>query len=162
MQGSADEWFEECYAEHADSIFRFAYAKVSDREVALDLAQESFMRLWDQVRDGAAMEHPRAFLFTVVRNLVIDHYRKKKTASLDAMVEDGREFAGNAASPETDAAYHEALGAILALEEPYRDVVYLRYVEEIPPREVAEVLGESVNAVSIRITRGMKKLRETL
>jgi RNA polymerase sigma-70 factor (ECF subfamily) len=45
------------------------------------------------------------------------------------------------------------------IDEEYRDVVYMRYIEGLQPREIAEVLNESVNVISVRIHRGLKKLK---
>lgn len=155
---NASAWFDECYEEYADALFRFCFVKTSNRDIALDLSQEIFIRLWDQLVEGKAIENPRAFLYTVARNLVIDYYRKKKSDSLDALDEAGRQFEAGDSSSVT-AEYREALAAINRLPEPYREVVHLRYVEDLPPREIALILGESVNTVSVRITRGMQELR---
>lgn len=158
---TVDDWFNECYDCYADSIFRFCLVKVSNRDVALDLTQETFTRLWDMIRTDKDISHPRALLFTIARNAITDHYRKKKTDSLEAVMAAGTEPAA-AASAETDADYALARDAIQELDEPYREAVYLRYVEELPPREIARATGEPVNVISIRITRGMKKLRAAL
>ena len=158
---TVDDWFNECYECYADSIFRFCLVKTSSREVALDLAQETFTRLWDMIRDNKEIEHPRALLYTIARNAITDYYRKKKSDSLESLVDTGHEPSVPARA-ETDAEYEHVLSAIQKLEEPYKEVVYLRYVEELPPRDIAIALGEPVNVISIRITRGMKKLRAAL
>lgn len=158
---NVEKWFNECYDAYADSIFRFCLVKVSNRELALDLSQEAFTRLWDMLRAGKEVEQPRALLFTIARNAITDYYRKKKEDSLDAMSETGFE-PEEAATAEVHAEYTEALSTINELEEPFREAVYLRYVEELPPREIARITKNPVNVVSIRITRGMKQLREVL
>ncbi len=53
-------------------------------------------------------------------------------------------------------------GAMKSLEPIYREVVYLRYVEELTPKEIAEILGETANVISVRINRGVGLLREKL
>lgn len=157
----AEQLFQICYGEYADALFRFCVMKTSNREVALDLSQETFVRFWGELRAKRHIEKPRAFLYTIARNLVIDHYRRKKTGSLDALEEHSGEF-GEAPRSEEASAYREALGAIGTLPPEYRDAVFLRYVEEMKPREIAEITGEPVNVISIRITRGMKELRSRL
>ena len=155
-------WFLECYETYADGVFRFCLMKTSDRDVALDLSQEAFTKLWDHVRSGKDVKYPKALLFTITRNLVIDYYRKKKEVSLDERIEAGIEPAARDATTETEASYEEALAAIRSLEEPYQEAVYLRYVEELNRRDIAAVTGEKPNVVSIRFTRGMKMLREKM
>lgn len=158
---SVDMWFAECYETYADGVFRFCLVKTSSREVALDLSQEAFTKLWDHVRDGKPVQNVKALLFTIARNLIIDYYRKKKEESLDHYMDAGFE-PSTEADLETSASYKEALAAIQSLEEPYQEAVYLRYVEELQPRDIARVTGEKPNVVSIRITRGMKMLREKM
>ena len=52
------------------------------------------------------------------------------------------------------------LDKLADLPTDYKEVVYLRFVEDLKPQEIAEVLGESANAISVRINRGLEKLRE--
>lgn len=161
QKAKAEQQFQGWYEEFSDPLFRFCFSKTSNRETALDLTQETFARLWDEVVKGKDIAHPRALLYTIARNLITDHYRKKKSDSLDTLLEAGAEF-GLPARAEVDVAYSEALHAINELDEVYREAVYLRYVEELPPREIADITGESVNVISVRITRGMQQLREHL
>ena len=121
-----------------------------------------FTKLWDHVRDGQQeVGNARALIFTIARNSITDYYRKKKTDSLEPLLEIGIEPESDD-NPSHNAEYAEALAAIKHLDEPYQEAVYLRYVEELPPRDIARITGEKVNTVSIRITRGMKQLREQL
>lgn len=159
---SKKDEFTDIYRDFSDSIFRFCYFRTSDREQALDLVQESFVRLWNELALGKAIENPRAFLFAVARNLIIDYYRKAKTLSLDALAENDE---NSYRLPKDMNAFVNAearylIEKIQDLDPPFRQVIYLRYVEEMMPKEIAEITGESVNAVSIRITRGMEKLRK--
>lgn len=79
--------FTQAYEEHADALFRHCYFRVSNRERALELTQEAFMKTWDSVAQGKEINNYRAFLFRVLNNLIIDEYRKKKSTSLDALLE---------------------------------------------------------------------------
>lgn len=151
-----------CYESTADSLLRHAYYKVSDREVAKDIVQESFMRTWDHLAKGKSIENMKAFVFHIANNLVIDYYRKKKTLSLDALAEDGfephHEDDAIIVSVETE----QVFKMVEKLEEPYREVIKLRYVSGLSLPEIAAVVQESENAVSVRIHRAIKKLEEKL
>lgn len=156
------------YANESDAIFRFCFFRTSDKEVALDLTQDTFVRFWDVLSRGEQkIENERAFLFTIARNLITDWYRKKKTLSLDALAEkadsDVELFMLDTAPREDIELQHEArylLERLQELEPLYQQVVYLRYVEDLKPKEIAEILGESVNSISVRIHRGIKQLRK--
>ncbi|KKU77422.1 MAG: RNA polymerase, sigma-24 subunit, ECF subfamily [Parcubacteria group bacterium GW2011_GWA2_47_64] len=159
--------FERIYQDTADMLFRFCFVKVSDREVALDLTQEAFTRLYETMQIGKVIDHPRAWLFKISRNLVIDWYRKKKPISLEQMMEQG----GEAIEPaDKDGREHielssEAKLVIKAFEklgEEFREVLYLRYVEDLEPKEIARMLGLTANLVSVRISRGMEELRKIM
>jgi RNA polymerase sigma-70 factor (ECF subfamily) len=146
-----------------DAIFRFCALKVSTREVAQDITQEVFMRYWQSLRKGEALQNERAFLYTIARHLVIDWYRKKKDSSLDVLTEAGIDFAGDNSKSITDQAeVQEVLAVIQKLEEGDREVLLLRFVEGFSPKEIAEVLEESANVVSVRIHRALKKVQELI
>ncbi len=151
-----------------DAIFRFCLFKVSNRDVAQDLTQETFMRFWQTLRTGEdsseqKLKNDRAYLYTIARNLVIDWYRKRKDASLDTIRDTGIDFEGSGASEITDhASTQEILSLIRTLEEGDQEVLLLRYVEGYGPQEIAKLLNESANVVSVRIHRAVKKLQEQL
>ncbi|MFZ3043808.1 MAG: sigma-70 family RNA polymerase sigma factor [Minisyncoccia bacterium] len=163
--------FIELYNGESDSIFRFCLLRTSDREVALDLMQDTFISFWEVLSKGRGriqegkIQNERAFLFTIARNRIIDWYRKKKTLSLDSLAEDtgGDVDVFMEAAPQGDIELaHEAkflLEKLKELDPQYQQVVYLRFVEELKPKEIADILGESVNAISVRIHRGIAQLR---
>ncbi|MDB5259090.1 MAG: polymerase sigma-70 factor, subfamily [Candidatus Taylorbacteria bacterium] len=166
MNSSLEKAFIDLYAKEADAVFRFCLMRTSNRDVARDLTQEAFTKIWTSMQDGIDIQNMRAFVFKVSRNLLIDWYRKKKPSSLDAMadedihgeialVEDGAEMAA-----EMSAEARFLIAKIGELEPAYQQVVYLRFVEDLKPQEIADALGESVNVISVRITRGIEKLRQ--
>ena len=82
----------ECYENHSDSLFRYCLYKTSDREKALDLTQDAFMKTWEYIEEGNQVKNLKSLLFTIANNLIIDFYRKKKTLSLDNIIEGGVDF----------------------------------------------------------------------
>ncbi len=164
---SVAEVFGEVYERESDAIFRFCLLRTSDREVALDFTQDTFMRFWNSLMLGKEINNYRTFLFTIARNIVIDYYRKKKAYSLETMMEnaaEGRSSFTLAAldNVETNAEADFLIRKIRELPEPYSNAVYLRCVEELKPREISEILGESANVISVRISRGLEQLRSLL
>lgn len=157
---TVQEEFMAAYEEFADAIFRFCILKVSNREQALDIMQDTFTKTWEYASAGNKIENWKAFLYRAANNLVIDYYRKKKTSSLDEMEETvGFIPTADTMSAEKEADVIRAHRKILALPEEYRSCVQLRFVDGLQPQEIADVLGLSVNVVSVRIHRGMEKLR---
>lgn len=160
------------FENHADQLFRHASFRISDRERAKDLVQDAFMKTWDYLGKGNKVEDYRSFLYRTLNNLIIDEYRKRSHDSLDALLEsdtvtegafpdlivDGRE--------EIEISIDAAAAGKLISEMPehYRTVVVMRFMDGLSPREIADAVGDNVNAVSVRIHRGiawLKKRAET-
>ncbi|MDB5190386.1 MAG: polymerase sigma factor, sigma-70 family [Parcubacteria group bacterium] len=160
-QESLKAEFLEAYEQYADELYRFCFFKVSDTERAEDIVQDTFTRFWQTLRKGDTIENPRALLFMIARNRVIDWYRKKKESSLDVLQEAGMDVLGNTAKDvEQSAEIAEVLAAVHTLDEPSREVILLRFVEGWTPQEIAASRGESANAVSVRLNRAIKKVQD--
>lgn len=157
------EQFLKFYDKFADSIFRHCYFRLSDREKARDLVQETFMKAWKYMADGGQVDNFRAFLYKVANNLIVDEYRKKKTESLDELQEQGFDVIDEKSRSAIELAEAERiLKVINELEPIYREVITLRFVEDLTPKEIAQIVNESENVVSVRIHRGVKKLKELI
>ncbi len=149
------------YDQFANPIFRHCYFRVSSREIAEDLTQETFMRIWNYLREGKIVNNPRAFLYRIAGNLVIDYYRKKKEVSLEALSEEGLNPVGDDASSIVNyAAGQHMLSLVAKMEPAYREILILRYVDGLPLSEIAAIVEETENAVSVRIHRAIAKLKK--
>ena len=154
--------FSQIYEEHADSIFRFAIYKLSDREKAKDVVQESFVKMWEYMSTGSDVQNPRALIFRIASNAIIDSYRRKKDLSLDFLTDEGydpadHDQAGRIVDKSEGAL---ALALVNKLDPQYRDVLLLRFVDGLPVQEIAEMLDERENTVSVRLHRGIKELKD--
>jgi RNA polymerase sigma-70 factor (ECF subfamily) len=164
--------FSDAYERHSDELFRHCRLRLSDRERALELTQECFLKTWEYIERGEQIENFRPFLYRTLRNLIIDEYRRKKSYSLESMLENSDETSVETLMPADESNTLEAavgrfegkraLNALEELPDPYREVIALRYVEALTPKEIADIVGENENAVSVRIHRGLKKLRTLL
>jgi RNA polymerase sigma-70 factor (ECF subfamily) len=170
--GIMKKHFANLYDAQSDSVFRYTLMRVSDRESALDITQEAFMKYWDALSKGTGIREPRAFLFTTVRHLIIDWYRKKKPVSLEDITEGSTDGDDDSIMPLVDPASENFMDLELSaearfliekirdLEPTYQQAVYLRFVEGLSPKEIAEILHISVSAASVRVHRGIEKLRQ--
>ena len=157
------EQFMTVYDQYADAIFRFCQMKVSSRETAQDISQEVFTRYWQQLRLQKEIQNGRALLYSIARNLVIDWYRKKKEQSLDTLTLAGFDFGSDDhLTTVIKSEVKEVLAVLQELDEPTREVITLRFVDGFLPKEIAELTGEPANTVSVRITRGLQKIRDHL
>lgn len=167
---SQEERFLKAFDEYSDALFRHASLRVSDREKAVDIVHDTFAKVWSYVRKGHEVEQFRPFLYKVLNNLIIDEYRKVKEASLDALFE--IEGVDEGSFDELSESTAEALAATLdgkkafevleELPDVYREVIVLRFVDELGPKEISELIEENENVVSVRLFRGLKMLREKI
>lgn len=161
---SDKEIFLQAFDSHSDAIFRFCLFKTSNKELAEDLTQEVFMRYWQALRVGKEMSNTKSFLYTIARNAIIDWYRKKKSTSLDTLQESGFEPADSARTEnvQKSAEYSEILSAIDGMDESDQEVLILRFVEGLDPKDIAEILNETANVISVRINRAQERVRKQL
>ncbi len=165
MEKNITETFKKIYENESDTIFRFCLTRVSNREQALDLTQETFLRFWKSLQEDEKILNERAFLFTVAKHLIIDWYRKKKSISLEGMKGDDEEpfdllDKKTISEIEVGAEGRFLLSKISELPPSYKDAVYLRFVEDLSPKEICKILEISENACSVRINRGLEELRK--
>lgn len=165
---SHEERFLAAYDEYGDALFRHAQLRVSDRERAIDLVHDTFTKVWSYVRSGHEIEQFRPFLYKVLNNLIIDSYRKKRERSLDALFE--KEGIDEGSFDELSESTVESLAATLdgkrafalldSLSDEYREVIILRFVDGLGPKEISELIEESENVISVRLHRGLAQLRK--
>jgi len=159
----AEQQFTEVYEKYADAIFRYCYYRVFDREKAKDYMQEAYTRTWKYISEGHEVENMRAFIYRTANNLIIDESRKKKSTSLDYMMEKGYTPSNDPRGKTQDYfTGQEILSIIKSLDEKYRDVILLKYVEDLSTKEIAEILNETENNVYVRMNRGFQKVKEIL
>ncbi|HYC83343.1 MAG TPA: RNA polymerase sigma factor [Candidatus Paceibacterota bacterium] len=156
--------FIEAYDAYADAMLRYCYFKISDRHRAEELTEEAFMKAWQYLVKGEDVENMRAFLYRILNNLIIDEYRRKRTSSLDDLEAEGFELSDARAHTdiEEQVEINRLLGIIDQLDGKYREVVILRYVDDLGVREIAEILGEAENTISVRINRAIKQLKKLM
>lgn len=149
-------------------LFRYLLYLTSSRERAEDFFQETWIRVLERGHQYDGKNKFEAWLFRIARNLVIDWQRQKKMLSLDSLTdpEEGApmEFAAeNQPSPlhlvltaETQSGVHASLDRIPAV---YREVLVLRFQEELGLEEIAGVLAAPLSTVKSRLYRGLESLR---
>ena len=152
------------YEEHSDALFRHCLLRVRDRETARDIVQEAYSRAWLYISEGKEVEYMRAFLYRIANNLIVDGARKKKSSSLDAMMEDdGFEAVDESVKPAEEVPQaREAMQMLASLDELYRTAITMRYIDGMSPKEIAKALDVSENVVSVRIHRGIEKLQKMM
>ena len=148
-------------------LFRFLLRMVREQAAAEDLFQLTWIRVMEKISSYNSQRRFDAWLFSVARNLAIDHLRRKTGFSLDA-AEDGRESPADRLQAEGADPLEQVLeferGAILAgamqkLPAIHREVLTLRFEEGMRLEEIADVAGVPVSTVKSRLHRALEGLR---
>ncbi|MGB6691937.1 MAG: sigma-70 family RNA polymerase sigma factor [Terracidiphilus sp.] len=165
---------DELIVRYQHRLLRYLLYLTSNRELAEDLFQEVWMRVL--VRGGQFNGQARfdTWLFTIARNLVIDHRRKKTLSSLDELFEvgseDDRPMSFEVADGEptpfdrfSNLEDRERIAAaLMTLDTLYREVLVLRFHEELSLDEIAKVTRAPLSTVKSRLYRGLAAIRPAL
>jgi RNA polymerase sigma-70 factor (ECF subfamily) len=163
-----EQAFIEAYDQYSVSILRHIYFRVDKKSVAEDLLSETFMKTWESVRQGNEIRNYKAFLYRVAHNLIIDYYRSRtEMLSIDdedevvlpigPMVEEGL------VKQLDDGLTMDKVKRCLAnLLPDYREVITLRYIDDLSIREIQEITGKTSANIYVIIHRGLKELKKQL
>jgi len=159
MGQSNQEIFVQAYTDHEKSLLRRSFFKISNKALADDLVQTTFLKTWEYLVKNGRIDSMKAFLFHALNNLIIDEYRKQKPVSLDVLTDGGFQVALD----DSDRMFNildgkTAIILIPLLTDKYRDVVSMRYLDDMPLKEIAELTKQSKNTVAVQIHRGVEKL----
>lgn len=158
------EAFGKIYQLYYRKIFRYCSFNVEDREAAQDICQETFVKAWKSLKNFQISKPNwsiQAFLFKIARNLIIDRSRAKKEVSLA----DNEEIEGKIDLYEDLDRKNNAIRikkALSKLEEIERQIIILRFFEEMDSKEVANILSINDGALRVRQSRILQKLKDIM
>jgi RNA polymerase sigma-70 factor, ECF subfamily len=149
-------------------LVRYLIYLLGRRDEVDDLIQETWLRVLERGGSYNGRSRFEPWLFTIARNLTIDHMRKRRSLSLDSNDDDTADLspASNAPSPFALAARSEdsqrLAQSLQTLDFVYREALLLRFQEDLSLQEIATVVGAPVSTVASRIYRGLATLRAQL
>lgn len=134
----------------------FLLQRVSDRQVAEDLLQETFLRIHKKLDDIEDEQRMTAWVFQIARNLVTDHYRSKAHAILATVTED-IEIPTREEENLNEQVEVWLTTMIAQLPDSYRQAVEMYELEGMPQQQIADNLGISLSGAKSRVQRGREK-----
>ncbi|MDA3815045.1 MAG: sigma-70 family RNA polymerase sigma factor [Patescibacteria group bacterium] len=161
--------FEKIYKENVDKIFRFTYLKVNSKDEAEDITSVVFTRFWKKIEkqekhDDKNIKNPKAFLYTIARNLIIDHYRERKEdKDVDiekVTIEDEKINIEEDVSIKQE--IEQVKEALDNVNKDYQDIIIWYYINELTIPEIAELLNKPEANIRVLIHRGMESLKKQL
>lgn len=154
---SATADFADVFAAHHAEALRLAYLLAGDRHRAEDIVADAFVKLYKRW-DRGGIDNPRAYLRRTVVNEVNSKFRRLALERREAAKRSGDDR--GARTTEDQLADSDVIAtALAALPQRQRTAVVLRYFNDLPEREVADVMGISVGTVKSTVSRGLERMR---
>jgi RNA polymerase sigma-70 factor (ECF subfamily) len=169
LKNKDKESFIKCYDQYLSDIYRFIYFKVSNKEEAEDITSATFLKIWAYVQDGKVIEYAtlKALLYRTARNLIIDHYRKNKRQENISLEDVGQidltdDQQDILKQTEMKFAQEDLAENIAKLKDEYREIIILRFVNQLSINEIAEVLNKTNGNTRVLVYRALNALRELI
>jgi RNA polymerase sigma-70 factor, ECF subfamily len=160
--------FDELYATYQRPLHAFFPGRTADRELALDLVQEVFLRAWRSVQmlEALPAERRHYWLYSVARYLVVDTYRHRGAGQAAHERLQRLTVAAVEPPPEADLVTHEQLAeldaAIARLPDDLRVVLVLQVLGERTSAEIGEIVGRPAGTVRYQQAQARKRLASEL
>ena len=156
-----EEYTDRLIRENYADIYAYCFRHLGHRETAEDLTQETFLRFLRNVERYREYGKIKNYLYVVAGNVIRDHYRKQKEIPVEQELRAERD-------PKPDMAVEHAAErvgvreALAALESSDREIVILRYYQELKIRDIAAVMRMPASTVRYRLKAAEKELRRRL
>lgn len=144
---------EEVMKQYENTVFRTALSYTGDREDALDMVQETFLRWLTKRPEFASPEHEKAWLLRVCMNLCTNLIHSAARTRSEELLD---------IYPAKDEEEQGLLEEVMALGGEYRSVIYLYYYEGYSTKEIAEMRGTKESTVRSQLHRARKLLKDRL
>lgn len=154
--------FKLLFDQYYEGIKSFLYYKIGDIEVAEDIVQEVFLKLWDK-RSSIDLKTVKSFLFTVANNMAINHLKHRSIVFNFVRNENKSEKVNSPQYELEMKEFKENLERLLAeMPENYRVVFLMNRIDKLTYNEIAERLELSVKAIEKRMSNALSFLRDKL
>ena len=157
------QWIMSMVQQHESGLISYAFCFVKNIEVARDLVQDTFLKLWQQ--DTTKLKsYPKAWMFYVCRNHCLDYLKKEKpmvsvskTSDINFAVESK---AGHRL--ETQQSNNQLYSQISKLDQKHQEVLRLKFQNEMSYKQIAKVTGHSISYVGVLLHEGIRTLRKSM
>lgn len=159
-QTGKHSWFHKTVVDNESPLLNYTFKILSRMAPSEEVVQDSFIKLWQQDFPGNFEHYPKAWLYKVCRNLAIDILRKEKRLSLQAYLDENlEEILSTPCVSESLLEASRIMAEINKLEAVEKEVLVLKFNDDLSYKEIAELTGVSVNLVGVRIHNGLEKIR---
>ncbi len=158
--------FEELYDKNVDDIYRFIYFKIGKKDDANDLSSLVFLKTWEHIQKNKVSHNEtlRALIYKIARNVVVDYYREHRPDNISIDDENNRIDIASDDSLENDVSiktdYDQLMISVMGLKNEYREILIMRFVNELSLDEIADITGKKKINVRVILHRAITALQE--
>ena len=161
--------FLKVYDNCVDNIYRFVYFKIGNKEEAEDLTSAVFLKGWNYLQENKIINFKalKSLFYKIARHLIIDYYRKTNLRNNLSLTEaeklggfDEKQDLAKQAEITSDLVVIES--KLPELKDEYREVIILRFVNELSIKEIAEILEKPKGTVRVLIYRAINALKDLI
>ena len=154
MEQTVQQQLTDFIVAHQEDFYRLAYSHVKNRDVALDVVQESIVKALSKADGLRRAESLKPWFYRILVNESMNYYRYTRRLT---PLEEAAEAAAPAGDP---AARLDLLAAIDRLDQKDQLIIRLRFFQDLKLEEIAQATGLNLNTVKSRLYKGLRKLRE--
>ena len=161
--------FADFYDKNIDDIYRFIYFKVGRKDDANDLSSLVFLKTWEHLQKNGLKDSVtlRALVYKIARNVVIDHYRNSRPDDLSLDDENNKiDVVDENYNLEEEVSdrddYEKMLHKMMELKNEYREILIMRFVNELSLSEIANISGKKSVNVRVLLHRAIKALKDIM
>ncbi len=165
----SSEVFIKFYDYYAPKLFRHAFYRLSSKEAAQDAVSQVFMKTWEYLKEkNKSIKNPKAFIYQLANNLIIDSYRSKsrKTISIDQTFGDFNQEKQEISDDWQNfnkilkyADFQLIINKLQQLKPEYRDILIWRYIDDLGIADIAKLAKKSQANVAVMIFRALQALK---
>jgi len=152
------------YDRYVKKVYLFVYLKVSSQEIAEDITSRVFTQSWNRFKEVKQFENPRAYIYRVARNEVVNYYREK--SKIKIVSTESIEISGPKPEIEKEAQaksdLEEIKKAVSLLKDDYQNVVIWHYLDNLPVKEIAGIMEKPEGTVRVMLHRALKEVKNNL
>lgn len=166
---SLSEQFGRIYDQYISQIYRFVYLKVGSKDIAEDIVSKVFLSGWESYskksKSGQSIDNPKAFLYQIARNSVVDYYRQKGRTDISS-TEDNADIADTSKNPYekvlASADIELVRNSIYRLKKEHQDIIIWYYLDDMSIDEISGILEKPAGTVRVMLHRGLKNLKDIM
>lgn len=157
LSDNGNNQFEIAYQKYADMMYRIALSHMNRREDAEDVVHDAFIKYMQTSPNFSDENHERAWLIRVTINRCRDMLRRRNIRRYV-----GFDEIGDIPDEEQSSEAYGILACVSSLPEKYKSIIVLHYLEEYSVEQSASILGLSLSAAKMRLSRGREMLKKLL